>query len=163
MSPRGDTWLDAVATSFPIAYTGCPMPTGDPIENRQPMRALRIVVADDDRDAVLTLSTLLQQKGHEVLEVYRGDAVFKLVRRYQPDAVLLDIGMPGLTGFEIARQLREHLPRACPLLVAITGWNQATAKELGRLVGFNHYLTKPYSADELLDLLAPLTVSGRAM
>ncbi|HEX7052876.1 MAG TPA: response regulator [Burkholderiales bacterium] len=122
----------------------------------RPARSLRLLVVDDDRDAVLTLSTILQDEGHQVLEVYRGDAVLHLVRRYQPHAVLLDIGMPGLTGFEIARQLRDELRERCPLLIAVTAWGQTSAKELGRLVGFKHYLVKPYSTEELLSLLAPL-------
>jgi CheY-like chemotaxis protein len=132
----------------------------DPTKSRKPARALRLLVADDDRDAVVTLSTLLQDEGHQVLEVFRGDAVLQLVRRYRPDAVLLDIGMPGLTGFEIARQLRDELGRDCPLLVAITAWAQASAKELGRLVGFNHYLIKPFDTAELLALLEPLEPRG---
>jgi CheY-like chemotaxis protein len=129
-------------------------------KHRRPTRCLRIVVADDDRDAVLTLSTLLQQDGHEVLEVYRGDAVIDLVRRYQPDVVLLDLGMPDVSGIEIARQLREQLRRACPLLIAVTGWKQEKAKELAKLAGFHHYFTKPYSTEELRELLAALAVSG---
>lgn len=126
------------------------------LPRRAAARRLRILVADDDRDAVVTLSLVLQDEGHEVVEVYRGDVVLELVRRYKPDAVLLDIGMPGLTGFEIARQLRDNFGKECPLLIAITAWKQNAAKELGKLVGFNHYLIKPYSADELLDLLALL-------
>lgn len=124
------------------------------LPRRAAARRLRILVADDDRDAVVTLSLVLQDEGHEVVEVYRGDAVLELARRYKPDVVLLDIGMPGLTGFEIARQLRDNFGKACPVLIAITAWTQNAAKELGRLVGFNHYLTKPYSADDLIKLLA---------
>ena len=117
---------------------------------------LRVLVADDNRDAVVTLSTVLQHEGYEVMEVYRGDAVLELVRRYRPDAVLLDIGMPGLTGFEIARQLRDELRRECPPLIAVTAWAQQTARELGKAVGFSHYLVKPYETEDLLKLLAPL-------
>ncbi len=127
--------------------------------SRKPTRKLRIVVADDDRDSVLMLSSLLQHEGHDVLEVYRGDAVFSMVTRYKPDAVLLDIGMPGQTGFEIARVLHETLKGECPLLVAVTAWKQDTARELGKLVGFDHYLVKPYAPAELLELLAPLSAS----
>lgn len=133
-----------------------PAVPANPSQGRKPSRSLRLVVADDDRDAVLTLSTVLQDEGHQVLEVYRGDAVVQLVRRYRPDAVLLDIGMPGLTGFEIARQLRDEFGRECPLLIAITAWAQSSARELGRMVGFNHYLVKPFAAEELLTLLEPL-------
>lgn len=122
-------------------------------------RSLRIVVADDDPDAVLMLSTLLRQEGHHVLEAHRGDAVVNLVDHHRPDVVLLDIGMPGLTGFEVVRQLRAILGPACPLLVAVTAWTQPAAKEMGRLVGFNHYLTKPYSTEDLLSVLAPLCSS----
>jgi two-component system, OmpR family, response regulator len=129
----------------------------------QPVRGLRIVIADDDRDAVLMLATLLRQEGHEVREVFRGDAVYYLVREFEPDAVLLDIGMPGLSGLDIARKLRESLGRACPLLVAITGWNKGADRILGQIAGFNHYLTKPYSTEQLLELLAPLRVSGRPL
>ena len=133
------------------------MPLAPPEKRPNPGPPLRVVVADDDRDAVLTLSTLLQDEGHQVLEVYRGDAVAPLVRKYQPDAVLLDIAMPGVTGFQVARQLREELRQACPLLVAVTAWGQPAARRMGELSGFNHYLVKPYVIDELLAVLAPLT------
>jgi DNA-binding response OmpR family regulator len=130
--------------------------SADQQKQRKPSRPLRLLVADDDRDAVLMLSTLLQQEGHDVVEVYRGDAVVQLVRKYRPDAVLLDIGMPGLTGFEIARRLREELRGQCPMLIAVTAWSQTQARELGRLSGFNHYIVKPYATGELLALLEPL-------
>lgn len=133
------------------------MSPADPSKRRKPGQSLRVLIADDDRDAILTLSTVLQDEGHQVLEVYRGDAVLQLVRRYQPDAVLLDIGMPGMTGFEIARQLRDELRQACPMLVAVTAWTQPIARQMGKTSGFNHYLVKPYSIDDLLELLATLT------
>jgi two-component system OmpR family response regulator len=138
------------------------MPPQKPTEPREsaerppPKRALRLLVVDDDRDAVKTLSALLQQDGHEVIEAYSGGGVLSLVRTREPDAVLLDIGMPGATGFEIARELRLRLGRSCPALIAITAWTQPAAREMGRLSGFNHYLTKPYTAAELRVLLASL-------
>lgn len=144
-----------IATSSGIGYIPA-VPVADASKPRKPARSLRLLVADDDRDTVLMLSTVLQDEGHQVLEVCRGDAVLQLVRRYRPDAVLLDIGMPGLTGFEIARQLRDELGRECPMLIAVTAWAQASAKELGRLVGFNHYLVKPFETEDLLSLLDPL-------
>ena len=128
----------------------------NPVPRRTPTHRLRILVADDDRDEVLTLSTLLQDEGHEVIEIYRADAVLELARRYKPDVALLDIGMPGMTGFEVARKLRDQLGAACPVLVAVTAWNQTAAKALGKLVGFSHYIIKPYAMDELLDVLVKL-------
>jgi CheY-like chemotaxis protein len=131
----------------------CPTPQ----QRRTPTHRLRLLVADDDRDEVLTLSTVLQHEGHEVIEVYRADAVLELARRYRPDVALLDIGMPGMTGFEVARKLGDQLGAHCPILVAVTAWNQESAKALGKLVGFKHYMVKPYSTDELLDVLVRLT------
>jgi CheY-like chemotaxis protein len=143
------------------------MPPHEPTEPREsaehppPKRALRLLVVDDDRDAVKTLSALLQQDGHEVIEAYSGGGVLSLVRSREPDAVLLDIGMPGATGFEIARELRLRLRRSCPALIAITAWTQPAAREMGRLSGFNHYLTKPYTAAELRVLLASLPLATK--
>jgi CheY-like chemotaxis protein len=131
----------------------------DPAQRRAAARKLRIIVADDDKDAVMTLSTVLQHEGHEILEVYRADAVLEMARRYRPNIALLDIGMPGMTGFEIARQLKEELRHDCPVLIAVTAWSQSAAKELGKLVGFSHYLVKPYSTEDLLQVLAPLAAS----
>ena len=118
--------------------------------------AMRVLIADDDPDVLLTLSTLLRGDGHEVIEVHKSDAVVQLVRRYRPEAVLLDIGMPLVTGIEIARQLRDELRQACPVLIAVTAWSQASAVELGRLAGFNHYLVKPCAPERLLGLLGAL-------
>lgn len=117
---------------------------------------MRVLVADDDKDAVITLATVLRHEGYEVREVYRGDAVLGMLREFEPDAVLLDIGMPGMTGYEVARKLRERLGDESPLLIAITGWKKSADRILGQIVGFDHYVTKPYSTDELLRLLAPL-------
>ena len=132
------------------------MPRDAPSQHAPPSRALRILIVDDDRDAVVTLSALLQHDGHEVIEAYNGGGVLSLVRSRDPHAVLLDIGMPGATGFEVARELRLRLGRTCPALIAITAWTQPAAREMGRLSGFNHYLTKPYSAQDLRALLAAL-------
>ena len=123
------------------------------------MRLLRIIVADDNRDAAISLAMVLRDEGHEVMEVYRGDSVLPLTSTFRPEVLILDIGMPGLTGFEIAHTLRQTLGPACPALIAVTAWNQASARELGRLSGFSHYLTKPCSTDELLHILSSLTIS----
>jgi DNA-binding response OmpR family regulator len=123
---------------------------------RQPERVLRILVADDDPDTVFTLAMILRDEGHDVCRVYHGAGVLDQVRTYGPDAVLLDIGMPGLSGFEIARRLRKEFGTACPLLVAVTALHESSARALGKLAGFHHYLAKPYSPNDLLDLLGNL-------
>jgi CheY-like chemotaxis protein len=117
----------------------------------RPKKTLRILVADDDRDTVVTLSTILTDEGHSTYEVYRGDHVLDGVQRFNPDVVLLDIGMPGMSGYDVARELRsidEDL-----LLIAVTAWSRTPDKMAAQLAGFNHHLAKPFDPDELLALL----------
>jgi CheY-like chemotaxis protein len=125
-----------------------------------PPRALRVVVADDDRDTVLTLMMLLREEGHTVQGVSTGDAVMPLVRKMQPDAVILDIGMPGQSGFAVAQDIHKNFRGARkPLLIAITGqYTRPADQMLSKMVGFNHHLLKPYSTEALLDLLRPLSL-----
>jgi CheY-like chemotaxis protein len=128
--------------------------------SRKPTPGLRVLVADDNRDAATGLAMILRDEGYEVFEVYRGDAVLDFVASYHPDVLILDIGMPGLTGFEIAHRLRQNLGADCPMLIAVTAWNQPAARELGKATGFSHYLTKPYSTDELIGILSSVSPRG---
>ena len=114
---------------------------------------MRIVVADDDRDAVITLATILQDEGHEVREVYRGSEVLRMVRQFDPDVALVDIGMPGMTGYDVAREIRQLFGRR-PTLIAVTGWKKTSDKILAQIAGFDHHLAKPFEAEALLALLA---------
>jgi len=116
-------------------------------------RPLRVLIADDDHDTVLMLATLLRDEGFETKLVYRGDEVLKAMRDFAPDAALIDIGMPGSTGYEIARELRRRHGRHAPLLIAITAWNKPSDAILARLAGFDHHLGKPYDPNELVGLL----------
>jgi CheY-like chemotaxis protein len=113
---------------------------------------LRIIVADDDRDAVMTLATILQHEGHEVREVYRGSEVLRMVREFDPDVALIDIGMPGMTGYDVARELRQIFGKR-PMLVAVTGWKKASDRIAAQIAGFDHHLAKPFEPEALLGLL----------
>ena len=121
-------------------------------------RAIKVLVVDDDRDTVLSLRLLLSTEGYEALGVYDAQAVFAAVRDFQPDAVLLDIGMPQMTGYDIARELRvthgEDL-----LLIAVTAWNKFSDRMAARIAGFDHHVSKPYQSEQILDLLRPLADS----
>jgi two-component system, OmpR family, response regulator len=120
-------------------------------------RALRILVVDDSRDAVLSAMMLLEDEGHEVRALYSGRDVVKVVQEFNPDAVLLDIALPGVSGWEVARELREKLGRR-HLLVGISGeYKHSVDRILSEAIGFDHYLVKPYDPNELLALLAPLS------
>lgn len=125
-------------------------------------RGLRILVADDERDQVATLALLLADEGHEVREVYRGSEVLRMVRDFDPDVALIDIGMPGMTGYDVAREIRQLFGDNRPLLVAITGWKQSSDKILAKLAGFDHHLAKPFDPQELLALIEPLAQQGGA-
>ena len=120
-------------------------------------RSLRILVVDDDRDTVLTLTTLLRHEGYDTRGVYRGKDVLSTFEDYEPDAVLVDINMPYMNGYDVARAIKNipHGPR--PLLIGISGvYKKGADKVLAGIAGFDHYLTKPYEASEVLTLLAPL-------
>lgn len=123
--------------------------------------ALRVLVVDDERDAVLTLMALLRDEGYEVRGSYRGKDVMDIVREYAPHAVLLDIGMPDLNGYEVARKIRSRYGEEHgPLLVAVTGWNKSADRMLAQMAGFDHHVAKPYDPQALLALLKPLRTIG---
>ena len=117
-------------------------------------RALRVLVADDERDTVLTLTELLREEGHETHGVYDGNDVMPAIREFDPDVVLLDISMPGMTGWDVARKIRHVCGQERPLLIAISGvYKEAADQILGKLAGFNYYLAKPYDPSVLITLL----------
>jgi DNA-binding response OmpR family regulator len=128
---------------------------GDPARAR---RRLRIIVADDDRDQVLTLATLLRDEGHEVRALHRGKEVVRTVADFAADVVVVDIKLPDASGFEIAEQIRKQHGEARPLLIAISGvYKKAPDRILAEIVGFDHLITKPFEFDALLNLVEPLT------
>ena len=128
----------------------------DSIGRGSAQRALRVLVADDDRDSVLTLMMLLGDEGHEVRGVYSGRQVMDHVLDFDPDVVLLDIAMPELSGWEVARTIRARRGAERPLLIGISGeYKQGADRVLAQILGFNHYLLKPYAPADLLGLLAP--------
>jgi len=117
-------------------------------------RSLRIIVADDEPDSVTALKLLLNDEGHDVIGLGKGADVMRTIEEFRPHAVVLDIAMPDLSGYEVAKEIRKRYGQITPLLIAITGrYKQASDKMLGQIVGFDHYLLKPYQPNELLALL----------
>jgi len=113
----------------------------------------RILIADDNRDSAETLAALLRMEGHEVTSVHDGPVALSVFGELKPDVALLDIGMPGRTGYEVARKMRQSAPRAPLTLIAITGWGQDIDKERAFAAGFDHHLTKPVDPQRLVELL----------
>jgi CheY-like chemotaxis protein len=126
--------------------------------------ALRVLVADDNRDTVLTLATLLREEGHDVRAAYTGTDVMRIARLHRFDVVILDIEMPEMSGYAVAQDLRTHYyGTKPPLFIAISGkWNKPSEKLLARAVGFDHHFEKPCDPNALLQLLKPLALRSPA-
>lgn len=113
-------------------------------------------MVDDNRDAADSLATLLGMAGAEVAVAYDGARALELVETFQPRAAVLDLGMPGMSGLDVARRIRErHADSECAL-IALTGWGQAADRQMTRDAGFCHHLTKPVDFDEMRSVLAEL-------
>jgi CheY-like chemotaxis protein len=113
----------------------------------------RVLIADDNYDGAESLAILLRVEGHEVSVVHDGAAALVALERLQPQVALLDIGMPGLTGYEVARRTRQSAFGRSMLLVAITGWGQDSDKARALAAGFDHHFTKPIEPDWITALL----------
>jgi signal transduction histidine kinase/CheY-like chemotaxis protein len=117
-------------------------------------RALRVLVVDDNVDAAQSLAVLLNLWGHEVCTAHDGAAALEAAQAWQPEVVLLDIGLPGMDGYEVARRLRAAQGPARPLLVALTGYAQEEDRRRSREAGFDRHLVKPADPETLEVLLA---------
>jgi len=114
---------------------------------------LRILVVDDNRDSAETLTMLLELMGNEMSVAYDGEQALAIANETKPDVVLLDIGLPKMNGYAVARLIRQQPWGRNPILVAITGWGQTEDKELSRESGFDHHLVKPVDHDHLIKLI----------
>jgi CheY-like chemotaxis protein len=103
----------------------------------------RILVVDDNRDAADMLGALLRMSGAEVEVVYDGPAALESIERFKPRAVVLDLGMPGMSGFDVARWVRERHALDGIKLIALSGWDQEADRKRTADVGFDHHLAKP--------------------
>jgi two-component system CheB/CheR fusion protein len=119
---------------------------------------LRVLVVDDNRDSADSLAIWLRLKGHEVLTAYDGPQALAQALEQRPELVLLDIGMPGMSGYEVARRLRAQPDTRRTLLVAMTGWGQEEDRRQSREAGIDHHLVKPLEPRVLEDLIARLAV-----
>ncbi|MGZ5162348.1 MAG: hybrid sensor histidine kinase/response regulator [Burkholderiales bacterium] len=121
-------------------------------ESGRPM-ARRIVVIDDNQDAAESLAMLLRLKGHDVQIAYDGPSGLALALDGAPDCVLVDIGLPGMDGYEVAKRLRSRDGNGRTLLIALTGYGQQEDRARSRQAGFDHHLVKPVAQNVLEDVL----------
>jgi signal transduction histidine kinase/ActR/RegA family two-component response regulator len=116
-------------------------------------RAMHILIADDNVDLTESFAEILMSNGHSVDVVHDGAAAVEKARERIPDIALLDIGMPKLDGYEVARQLRAGVTTQGIHLIAITGWGQAADREIARTAGFDRHLLKPVDPEDLVRLI----------
>jgi CheY-like chemotaxis protein len=118
-----------------------------------PRSGARLLIVDDNQDAAETLSELLRFEGHEVVIAHNGADALRILETYQPDVALLDIGLPDMSGHELARQLRRDPRTRAIRLIALTGFGREPDRERARDAGFADHLTKPVDIDALLESL----------
>jgi CheY-like chemotaxis protein len=116
----------------------------------------RILVVDDNTDSAISLALLLKFKGHEVRTAQDGVAGMQTAAAFQPDLILLDIGMPGLNGYDVCRRIRKEPWGKSVCIVALTGWGQDEDKRRSAEAGFNGHLVKPVELGALEKLLSEL-------
>ena len=115
-----------------------------------------MLVVDDNRDAADSLEMILKILGAEVRVARDGLEALEALPDYDPEIVLLDIGMPGMDGYEVARRIRARSPGPRPAIVALTGWGQEQDRREARAAGFDRHLVKPAEIDALKALLTSL-------
>jgi CheY-like chemotaxis protein len=146
---------------LPVVATGTPPPPSPVTETGQPTtRPLRVLMVDDNVDTVLSFSMLLKASGHDVRPAHDGPTAVQAALDYRPDVVVLDIGLPGLNGYEVAKRIRQHPVLKNVVLVAMTGYGQETDRQRSQEAGFDHHLVKPARFEQLQQILA--TVSEKA-
>jgi two-component system, sensor histidine kinase len=120
-----------------------------------------ILIVEDNADARDALRMLLELDGHVVEAAAEGVEALEIARAKDPDIALVDIGLPGIDGYEVARRVRSQDPRR-PLLIALTGYGQPEDRRRATEAGFDSLLVKPVDPTALTDLLATLEIPGRA-
>jgi len=152
-SSRGSEFIIHLPKSVIIEGPGgCSAATSSDIDGGAASR-LRVLVADDNVDAAESLGLLLKMSGHEVFIGENGQRALQIAAAQQPHALILDIGMPDMTGYEVARRIRAEKWGHGMLLIAATGWGQQEDKAKATAAGFDHHLTKPVDPDAVENLL----------
>jgi DNA-binding response OmpR family regulator len=123
---------------------------------------MKVLVVDDNVDAANSLARLLKLRSHDVCLAHDGPEALAAADQFRPDVVLLDLGLPRLNGYEVARRLRQADPERKLLLIAVSGYGSESNRAEAVEVGFNHYFVKPLNIDDLLSALCPTSGNGHA-
>ena len=114
----------------------------------------RVLIVDDNEDAANSLALILELGGHQTASVYTAVDALQRAAAFRPEVVLLDIGLPGMDGYEVARTIQRELAGERPRLIALTGYGQASDRASALDAGFDAHVTKPATTDKLLGALA---------
>ena len=144
---RGSEFRVRVPTRLTLDADSAP-----PVRTVLTANRLKILVVDDNRDAAESLSMLLELKGHEVRRAYDGENALHLAEDFRPQMVLLDLGMPKMSGYEACRRIRDHAWGAQMTLIAVTGWGQEDDRRKSTAAGFDGHFVKPVDPETLEDL-----------
>ena len=147
--------LPALASAFPLAE----VPQG--LAGNELSAGLQIFVVDDNIDNADSLAFLLEDSGHRVHLAHDGPTALELAKLHQPQMILLDLGLPELDGFEVARRLREMPNTSKSFLVAVTGYGQDKHRQQTKDAGFDYHMVKPIEWSELLEIIRAIESSGR--
>jgi CheY-like chemotaxis protein len=145
--------------AFTVRLPAMPAPLMESAEPPGPPAAprRRVLVVEDNRDAREMYCLALTLAGHEVLEAQDASRGLELLKSARPDVAFVDIGLPTLSGYDLARAVRADPAVSGVLLVAVTGYGSADDRDRARRAGFDHHLVKPVSTDKLLELLSVLS------
>ncbi len=146
---QGSTFI----ATLPLSQTA-PPPASAAKPDETTGRRFRILLADDNVDFSSSLATLLRSLGHELLVAEDGLRALEAAPSFQPDFAFLDIGLPGLNGYALARALRANPATGDTVLVAVTGWGQERDRQLAQEAGFDHHLVKPVEPAKIREVLA---------
>ena len=146
---KGSTFV----ATLPLAAAAGPQPAVQAAPETTPERSLRILLADDNVDFSSSLATLLRSLGHELLVADDGLRALEAAPSFQPDFAFLDIGLPGLNGYALARALRTNPATSDTVLVAVTGWGQERDRQLAQEAGFDHHMVKPVEPAKIREVL----------
>jgi CheY-like chemotaxis protein len=148
-----------VVVRLPLAEAPRLKPVSKAVQDLPTRTGYRLMVVDDNRDSADTFATLLRLHGHEVQVAHNGAAALDLAKTFLPMAVFLDIGMPGLDGYEVARRMRQTPGLENTALIALTGWGQDDDRGRAAEAGFHHHLIKPADPDAIDGLLTRFCAS----
>jgi CheY-like chemotaxis protein/two-component sensor histidine kinase len=140
--------------SLPMSKVDRVPPAEDVVPSWRPLPRLRVLVVDDQRDVADAIAMLIEHVGHDSQAVYDGDAALARARSTRPDVIFVDVGMPGMTGYELAGYMRADPSLAGVMLVALTGYGRAEDRARALASGFDVHVTKPLTENRLREVLA---------